>query len=439
MSTKMITIEVNNSYSKVIGLNADQFQVLRSVLSYETNAGTQFYTGGRVFKRYLLSAKGEFPTGLLKTVVQSMNREKLPYKTKDLRKRPTKAATLTLNLGGTVPRDFQRKAVVEALKANRGGIVAPTGSGKSLIISLLIAELKVRTLIVVPSRGIRDQLSRDIQAKFGPNKSIRVENIDSPALKNMKDFDCLIIDEVHHAAAKTYQKLNKLVWGGIYYRFFFSATYFRNQENESLLFEGIAGQPVFNISYDQAVKSGAIVPVEALYVKLPKIVTNGYSWSEVYKELVTGNEERNNIISYIASDLVGAGKSTLILVKEINHGAALEASTGIPFANGQDDMTKRHILDFNSGKIKGLIATYGVMGEGIDSKPAEYVIIAGLGKARSAFMQQVGRGVRTYPGKDTAKVIIFKDTSHKWTRSHFNTEKKILIDEYGASLVELTL
>ncbi len=77
------------------------------------------------------------------------------------------------------------------------------------------------------------------------------------------------------------------------------------------------------------------------------------------------------------------------------------------------------------------------MGEGIDSRPCEFVVVAGLGKAKSAFMQQVGRAVRTFPLKETAKVFLFRDTSHKWCLKHFNEQVKILREEYGVEIKKM--
>ena len=55
---------------------------------------------------------------------------------------------------------------------------------------------------------------------------------------------------------------------------------------------------------------------------------------------------------------------------------------------GQDGIhTRVCFLEFNMGEIKTLIGTTGVVGEGVDTRPTEYVIIAGLGKSKPAFMQ----------------------------------------------------
>lgn len=433
----MVTIRIDNSYSQIIGLKTEDFRKLRKLLSYSPNSNASYYTGGYSYVTYLLDKKGFFPTGLFDKVNEFLMESNIPRSITDIRMPPrTNTGSLTLKKEVST-RVWQRIAVNNAMHTERGGIVAPTGTGKSLVIALLVGRLNVRTLIVVPTLEIKKQLSNSLTELYGANPNIVVENIDSSALKTAKDFDCLIIDECHHAAAKTYHKLNRSVWNGIYYRFFLTATFFRNQENEQLLFEGIAGQPIYRLSQKEAVEKGYIVPVEAYYYDLPKQETDAYTWRQVYDELVVRNSGRNVLISSLLFNLNKDRQSTLCLVKEIAHGKKLSELTGLPFASGEDDTSKRFIQEFNTGKIKCLIATTGVCGEGIDTKPAEYIIIAGLGKAKSAFLQQIGRGVRTYPGKESCKVVLFRDKSHKFTLRHFNVQRRILLEELGIQITKL--
>ena len=65
------------------------------------------------------------------------------------------------------------------------------------------------------------------------------------------------------------------------------------------------------------------------------------------------------------------------------------------------------------------------------------IILAGLGKSKNAFMQQCGRGVRRYGDKQSAKIIIFRDASHKWSLAHFKEQVKILQEEYGVTPAKL--
>lgn len=428
----MIEIIVDNSYSQVVGLKTEQFRKLKTLLSYQINPEAAFYSGGWVKTKSLLDKQGYFPTGLLNKVRANVGIHNLS----DKRVMPKVPATIKYLIDAPEPRNSQENAILATSLNIRGGVVMPTGSGKSRVIASIAAK-NHKTLVVVPNVSIRDQLAEVLRGWGLTN--VTVLNIDSPKLNKLTEFDCLIIDECHHVAAATYQKLNKTAWKGIYYRYFLSATYHRNQSNEQILFEGIAGDVIYELSYQDAVKEKSIVPIEGYYLEVPKQKCEGKTWAQVYSQLVVHNEPRNEIISVLALRLLKLGKSTLILIKEIKHGEIISEMTGIPFCNGQDKDSRAHLEDFNSGAIRGLIATTGIAGEGTDTKPCEYLILAGLGKAKSAFKQQCGRTVRTYPSKDSGKVIIFRDLSHRWTKAHFIAEARILEQDYEVSPLKIEI
>lgn len=434
----MVIIEINNSYSQIKGLKTDQFRQIKKLLSYTPGPSEVYFSGGFARPKYLIDSKGFFPTGLLNKVKVFLGSNGIPLNFIDLRWRPKgNSNRFEINLGNKIPYETQIKASIMASLYPRCGIVMPTGTGKSLVIALIIKKLGLRTIVVVPTLEIKKQLTETLIEILGKTEDILVENIDSKALVKTIEYDCLIIDECHHSAASTYQKLNKTAWKSIYHRIFLTATYFRNQQDEQLLFTGIAGEVNYTLSYKEAVSKGYICPVEAYYVQLPKTIVSSNIWNEVYKELVVNNINRNLIIADMMQKLVSEDISVLCLVKEVAHGHALAQLTGIDFVNGQDEESRSHVARFNKGEIKGLIGTSGVIGEGVDTKPAEYIIIAGLGKAKSAFQQQIGRGVRKYGNKDSCKIILFNDLSHRWMKSHFKTQCKILKEEYDVVPIKL--
>lgn len=315
----------------------------------------------------------------------------------------------------------------------------PTGSGKSIAMALLIKKFQLKTLVIVPNLELKRQLTEVFEQFFVDTKDIIIENIDSPRLKKIYDVDLLIIDECHRSAAITYRQLNKNYWNNIYHRFFFSATFFRNDPEEQLLMESIVGTAIYQLTYKEAVSKKYIVPIEAYYIDLPKQETDAWTYKQVYNELVVHNEYRNNAIGALLLRLLGHGLPSLCLVREVVHGKLLSELAGIPFVSGYDDASRQYIKPFNAGDIKSLIGTTGILGEGVDTKPCEYVIVAGLGKAKSQFMQQVGRAVRKYPGKESAKIILIRDRSHKFTLRHYNAQVKILKEEYGVKPMKLEI
>jgi len=172
--------------------------------------------------------------------------------------------------------------------------------------------------------------------------------------------------------------------------------------------------------------------VESYFYELPKTNVKGYNYQQVYKECIVENEARNALIAKTLISLWHERRFTLCLVKEVAHGEILSKLTGIPFANGADDDSRIWIKRFVDGDLKVLIATSGLMGEGVDSRPAEYLVLAGLGRAKSMFMQAVGRTVRKFLAKESGKIILFKDKSHKYLLRSFQSHVKILKEEYDS-------
>lgn len=425
---------IGNSYSQVQGFSLGEEKTLREALRYRVDTGN-WGAGHRSQFRYLIDRKGVFPTGLLHVVLPLFT----DWVIEDKRVIPRSTPGLfKLNL----PMEPYKEQIVAADTAainERGTVVMPTGSGKSVTMALLIKLLQVKTLIIVPNLTLKTQLTESFKQYFGSLDNITIENIDSAKLKNAKDYGCLIIDEAHHVAASTYRKLNKSAWGGIFYRFFFTATPYRSKNEEQMLMESISGHVVYRLSYKDAVSKGFIVPVEVYYFDLPKVEVNGHTWAQVYKELVTDREDRNKLIQDLLLSLHVQGASTLCLVKEIKHGETLSNGGAFAFANGKDANTESFLREFSSGTRKVLIGTVGVCGEGADTRACEWAVIAGLGKSKNLLMQNIGRAVRRYPGKESAKVVLIRDRSHKWTLTHFREQVKVIREEFGVEPVKLEI
>ncbi len=437
----MIQLVVGNSISRVSGLSDKEFSQLKELMSYTLNPKAQYYSHSfGPGKKSLINKKGEFPSGLLYMMLAYL--ETKQHTIVDNRIVPV--STSTFNRTSThTPRRDQTHAVFACTHASRGIVVMPTGTGKSFTMALLIGALNLRTLIVVPSLELKRQLTESLTEIFGEEAldcGITVENIDSRTLPSRRNYDCLIIDEAHHSAAKTYRELNKKAWGGIFHRFFFTATPFRSQDEENLLLESICGQVIYRLDYQDAVKSGQIVPIEAFYLEVPKTKKDKEyaSYAAAYSDLITNNEARNSIIQQSLVNLTRSGISTLCLVKEIAHGDTLASDGAFHLVTGQNDQ-RYLITDFCDRKVTTLIGTTGVLGEGVDTRPCECVIIASPVKSRNLFMQMVGRSFRRYPGKESAIIILIKDNSHKWFKSAFKEQVKILAEEYGVVPQKLTL
>lgn len=491
----MIKITVNNSYSKIEGVDKELVKGLDNILSVKTttfgfkyihidevssliqekggvyfrdslgrqclvksSTGIPFKTindvkqsllrrqvariqGHILQKKKLLSPKNEFATGLLPYVHKFLHKDGLFYGETDLRKVPAPTPGMFEfkdDVQQRMPPRPDQLEVLNCLENNSRGIIsAPTGSGKSYIMALMIHKFQVRTLVVVPTLQLKRQLINVFKDLFRNTDNIIVENIDSAGLKKILPVDMLICDESHHTGANTHRHLNKHAWTHIYYRYGLTATAFRSKSEESILMEIITGPVIYKMTIQEAVRKKIICPIEfysyRVHADVNKIrlkFPNDYR--EMYKKYIVDNKNFNSQVCDIILNLKEACNSTLILVKEIAHGETLAQETHVPFAHADNPEARDLIERFSNGEIRTLIATVGICGEGVDTRAAEYIILAGgSGRAKVSFMQAVGRGVRKYPGKESCKVILFMDERHKYLFNHFKECRKYVHKEYG--------
>lgn len=444
-SGKYVSVEltIDNSVCELKNLSIENHKTLRKLMSYKVATHMQKYQGARDSNRYLMDKRGRFPTGLLYIALKYIKDTGLKVVKKDIRVVPSPHPTTnTLIKLDFEPYPEQREAADVVFNKSRGIVCAPTGVGKSVIIGLMIQNLRVPTLVVVPTLELKRQLIASLKSWFPhlhvssnilEHPFIAVCNIDSMKENELHHYNALIVDEFHHSGATTYRRLNAKSWKNIYYKYGLTATPFRSQDHERLLLESVLSTTIYKVEYQTAVDKGYIVPMEAFYVDLPRIepIGNTSSWASMYSELVVNNEQRNKIIALILKRLKESDIYTICLVKEISHGENIKKIVDIPFINGQSEDSRLHLLEFLLGEQKQVIGTTGVLGEGVDTKPAEFIILAGLGKSKNAFMQMIGRGFRNYPGKTQATIIFFRDKSHRWTQAHFREQVKILKDEYN--------
>jgi superfamily II DNA or RNA helicase len=90
----------------------------------------------------------------------------------------------------------------------------------------------------------------------------------------------------------------------------------------------------------------------------------------------------------------------------------------------RDDVIK----DLQSGKIKAIIATT-IYDEGVDIPNLRSLILAGGGKSTVAQLQRIGRGLRTYVGKDEVLVVDFNDKTGSVLKRHSAARRKVWKDE----------
>ena len=69
------------------------------------------------------------------------------------------------------PRDYQLEAFKETVKYGRQLLLSPTASGKSLIIYMIARYYNMKTIIIVPTTSLVEQMTKDFQ-EYGYDKQV---------------------------------------------------------------------------------------------------------------------------------------------------------------------------------------------------------------------------------------------------------------------------
>lgn len=233
-------------------------------------------------------------------------------------------------------RKDQKRSLSELIPKQQGCLEAPCGAGKTVLMLGAIAEIKQPTLILVHTLELLNQWKQQIEHKLegdftlgilggGKNKigDITIATVQtlyrySPKeLKELaKNFGCVIQDESHHAAAKSFTHV--INYFPAKYRFGVTATPKRKDKLEFLMYD-VLGKIVARITDEELLKIGKITSAT-----VEQIATEFYSslesdqWVNVISSMVL-NEDRNKLIINKVVEDWNAGHFILVLSDRVDH------------------------------------------------------------------------------------------------------------------------
>ena len=224
------------------------------------------------------------------------------------------------------------------------------------------------------------------------------------------------MDECHHAAANTYQKIftyfhPKFILG-------LTATPERSDGEDMLeLFQNIAHK----MDLKTAVERGVLVPIRCIRVKtnidLTDVRINGIKYNSQDLESKLFIPERNQLIVDAYLRYVN-GKKTVIFCASVDHAAEIakllrDNGVKAEAVSGRDRVGIRDkiLKDYETGSTNVLCAC-DLLNEGWDSPHTTVLFMARPTMSKTIYMQQLGRGTRRCPGKDDLLVIDFVDNAN---------------------------
>jgi len=370
-------------------------------------------------------------------------------------------------------RPYQKQAIQKTLeaiqqkKSNKLVWVMATGTGKTVAFADLAAQIIATTNKKVLILAHREELLDQAQNKVlqtDPTLNVSIEQAENisdhlngnviiasiPTLGRQgssrllkfdpKDFGLIIVDEAHHASAKSY--VNVLRHFGVLKPR--EKDEEKDQEeildadwNKDCLLLGVTATPsradnkgidavfdevVFEYDIIKAIKEGYLSPIRAIRVKTATDISHIKKTAGDFNihdlEEAVNTKDRNELIVKAYKEMI-PGKQAILFAVDIKHALDIvetfiagEVNTSFVFGSTDKESRVQRLQAFNDKKINVMV-NVGVLTEGVDIPSVDAVLMARPTASGILYSQMLGRGTRLYPGKDHLMVIDFVDTTKK--------------------------
>lgn len=313
----------------------------------------------------------------------------------------------------------------------RGLVVMATGLGKTWLAAFdSIATYSATVLFVAHREEIIDQAAktfirirpdakvgkytgnqkdRDVDMLFASVQTIGKMN----HLRNFSasHFDYIIIDEFHHAAANTYQRLLKHFQP----KFLLGLTATPERTDQADILSLCDGNLVFTRDLFDGIKSECLCPFSYYGIADDQVDYREISWrngqfdpTELSNQLATLGRAKH---AYTKWSKLGQNHTLAFCVstKHADFMAAYFTRKGVKAVSvhSRSDVRRNEaITDLEQGKID-VIFSVDLFNEGVDIPAVDTVLMLRPTESTIIFLQQLGRGLRTLEGKEKLVVIDF--------------------------------
>lgn len=324
---------------------------------------------------------------------------------------------------------------------NTALIVIPTGTGKSQIVIEDIKDLAKKNeihnvLIMVPTTTLKNDWKKRVE---NLDKSLNIEIKFYNTVfqeKNSLDksyYDYIVFDEAHHAQAANCKKT--LQYFTPKYLIGLTATPERLDRKK---LDEIFGEYESKLTLRGAIEKGVISNIRCYRlisnIDLSEVRYNGkdYNYADLEKTLIV--DSRNELIVKTIKKYFSPKKDFykqgIVFCVNINHCKKLEKmlnEQGITAkaVYGSNKSNDEIFEKYKNKEIQFLLSCQ-IISEGWDCPQTEVVVMARPTLSKVLYLQQIGRGVRNYPGKECLYVIDVVDNyAGKLTPWSFNSLFKI--------------
>lgn len=331
-------------------------------------------------------------------------------------------------------RPYQVEAVDAVVKHDFGVLEASTGSGKTVIALAVIEKRQQPTLVLVHSKELLYQWAEKVRTFMGIEaglvgdghyhpKPVTIAIVNS-ARKHLSElllhFGQICVDECHRVPAALFTDV--VTAFNCHYAMGLSATAFRRDGLTRLIYFYL-GDRIHQVDTVKLQQSGAILVPEFIQrvTKFRYLYRGNY---QAMLQALTGNHERNQlIVNDIIREIAKVVGIILVVSDRVKHCeelARLLADQDINLAvlTGRLAAGERLRLvdDIRHARIKVLISTLQLIGEGFDCPNLQILFLTTPIKFSGRLLQVVGRILRPATGKQP-KVYDYVDPVNVLKRS----------------------
>ena len=347
-------------------------------------------------------------------------------------------------------RPFQQRAVQHMLRKEFGTLNSPTGSGKTVMALYILAQRKQPALIVVHTADLARQWSERIETflnipvneigRIGGGKKKIGEKITVALVQSL--YKCaeavapqvghLIVDECHRTPSRTFT--DAVTEFDARYMLGLSATPWRRDNLSKLIFWHL-GDVHHQVEKNDLIRSGQVLPADIIFreTEFKPYYDPVQEYSKMLSELTLDDDRNRLIAADIAAEAARHPGICLVLTDRKKHCKSLGALLRYGFSLPVDILTgdlnageRQAVMDrLQEGRIKVLIATGQLIGEGFDCRELTTLFMATPVRFSGRIIQYLGRILRPAPGKKRARVFDYVDVNVEPLLKAAGARKKI--------------
>lgn len=320
-------------------------------------------------------------------------------------------------------RDYQKDTMKDILHfLDKGGtsfnLAGKPSSGKSVLLSALLVELKVKTLVIAHMSMLITQLykeltentSMNVKILDGSNTELGDVNIATSQFISKRpelwyeikhNIGCLVLDEAESLASKTTLRIFQRSHAK--YKIAISATFSRSTDNRTDALTDIVGHERFVLANpDILVPTIRMIKCNEVYPPFTSTFMAAKQKSAFFRK----ESIFEKVIAFADFEL-SKGHQILIAcdIQDLQNRIAehYEGITGILNSNTKKKERAIILDDYDKGKLKVLAAGM-VVNAGLSIPKITAIIRVSFPSSPEKSVQLVGRALRYFEGKDTPVV-----------------------------------